>query len=296
MAAPTITYPAGGEVLESGSPVEITWNTNGAPADATYAVSYSDQCSATDTVFADDMEGGGGSWSVSHGAGSSDWALGMDSPYSGSYAWFATDPASVTDQYLAMSTPVAIPPGTVLSIWHTYNTESGFDGGVIEITTDGSTWEDLGAEMIQNGYTGSISEDYSSPIGGRNAFTGVSGGYIETLVDLTDWAGEDIWLRFRMASDSSTAAVGWHVDDVTITGAASDIPIGTSAAGAASMAWTVPAASGNDYCVRIQGHAAAHSDPPLVTSGIFTVEGGADAIFADGFESGDTSAWSETLP
>ena len=94
-----------------------------------------------------------------------------------------------------------------------------------------------------------------------------------------------------MASDASAVSVGWHVDDVTITGAASDIAIGISSASATSIPWTVPTAWGDDYCVRIQGQAAEHSDPPLVTSGTFTVGDGAGAIFSDGFESGDTTLW-----
>jgi hypothetical protein len=296
MTAPTITYPAGGEVLTAGALVTITWATNAAPPDAIYEVSYSDACSTIDTLFADDMEGGDGSWSVSNGTGSADWALGTDSPYSGSHAWFASDPAAISDQYLALSTPITLTPDAVLSVWHSYNTESGFDGGVIEISTDGSTWTDLGPEMAQNGYSGAISTEYSSPIGGRNAFTGISGGYVETLVDLADWSGQEVRVRFRMASDSTVAGVGWHVDDVSITGAANDHPVGTSTAGGASIGWTVPATPGDDYCVRIQGHAADHSDPPLVTGGVFSVGGGAEAIFSDGFESGDVSAWSSNQP
>lgn len=289
LPTPTITYPAGGEVLTPGGAIDITWEANGAPPDATYVVSYSDQCSSINAVFADDMESGGGNWTATHDAGSYDWALGTDSPYSGSYAWFATDPPFLTDQFLAMTAPITLPPGSVLSVRHTYNTESGFDGGVIEITTGDGTWDDLGPAITQNGYSGSISGDHSSPIAGRDAFTGISGGYIETLVDLSGWSGQDIRVRFRMASDSSVAGVGWHVDDVSITGAV-DHPVGTSAAGATSMPWTVPSTPGDDYCIRIQGHADGYSDPPLATGGAFTV-GGADDIFTDGFESGDTSEW-----
>ncbi len=188
MAAPTITFPAGGETLSPGAAVDITWDRNGATQDAEYAVSYSDQCSTINTVFTDDMESGAGNWTT--GGTGSTWALGADTPYSGSFAWNATDPASLSDQYLALATPVLVAPNAVLSVWHNFNTESGFDGGVIEISSGGGPWTDVESAITQNGYAGSISTCCSSPIGGQNAFTGISGGYIETLVDLSTWVGQ----------------------------------------------------------------------------------------------------------
>lgn len=295
LAAPTITFPTGGEVLNPGSNVNVMWDTNGASASATYTVSYSDQCSTINSVFSDDMESGSGNWAVSHADGSLDWILGTDGPYSGSSAWFATDPGTISDQYLDLASPLLVPANGIMSVWHNYNTESTFDGGVMEISADGGgTWTDLGASITQNGYSGTISTTFSSPIGGQDAFTGTSGGYVETLVDLGSWAGQNVQIRFRMASDVSVSAVGWHVDDINIIASAPDTVVGTSAAGATSMSWTVPAVQGDDYCVRVQGQAAAHSDAPLVTSSIFSV-GATSDIFADGFESGGTTMWNATV-
>ncbi|MCA9948130.1 MAG: immune inhibitor A [Anaerolineales bacterium] len=168
------------------------------------------------TFFTDDMESGSGNWTTSTGSGSSSWALGTNNPHNGSFAWFANDVGSVTDQYLTMSNPVALGSSAVLTIWHHYDTESTYDGGVVEISANGGSWTDLGSLMMQNKYNSTISSNYNSPISGREAFSGNSGGYIETLVDLSSYAGDNVVIRFRMATDSSISANGWFVDDVTL--------------------------------------------------------------------------------
>jgi len=181
---------------------------------------------ATTTVFFDDdMEDGPDNWSATHDAGSSDWTYGP-SYGDGSAGWFADDVSSVSDQYLTLAAPVTLTDAAELRFLHRFETENGFDGGVVEISTDGgATWEDLGSAMTQNGYTGTISTSYSSPIGGRSAFEGSSGGFIETIVDLGDYVGEEILIRFRMATDSSVSSDGWYVDAVAISTAPAAVDI-----------------------------------------------------------------------
>lgn len=292
VAAPTLTYPAGGENVSGGSNVNVTWNTNGAPADTTYNVEYTAQCTPS-VNFTDDMESGSGNWVISHDQGSVDWSLSGTNPNSGSMAFFATDPGALSDQFLTLASSVNLPGGAVLSFWHDYNTESTYDGGVVEISTDNTTWNDLGSAITQNGYNGTISTQYNSPISGQEAFTGSSGGYVETLVDLSAYSGQSVWIRFRMASDTSVAGTGWSIDDVSIQVTGAWNAIGTSAAGATALSWSVPAMDGADYCVRLLGQASGHTDSVLVTGSPFTVS--TTDIFADGFESGDVTVWSSSV-
>ena len=117
-----------------------------------------------------------------------------------------------------------MPTGATLSFHHDYDTETGFDGGVVEISTDGVVWSDLGPHAIEGPYNGSISACCSSPIGGRPAFTGSSGGYVRTRFTLSAFAGSQVRVRFRMVTDSvrfrSTNPIvegtGWWVDDVEL--------------------------------------------------------------------------------
>jgi len=53
---------------------------------------------------------------------------------------------------------------------HRYHLEAGFDGGAIEISTDGGgSWSDLGEEIVEGGYSHTISSLHGSPLAGRRA-------------------------------------------------------------------------------------------------------------------------------
>jgi hypothetical protein len=212
-------------------------------------------------AFEDDLEAGTANWAASTGSGASPWTLVTTASHSPTHAWFVPDTTSVNDQRLATVNPMVIGAGAMLRFWHQFNFESDtnpYDGGVVEYSTNnGSTWQDVlagnggsvpanPARFIQNGYLGTISSCCSNPLAGRMAYTGSTSGFVETLVDLTDFNGQSVRFRWRFGSDSSVSDVGWWVDDV-------DVVVGQS-------------------CI------------------------GSSLIFLDGFESGNTSAWSVTVP
>lgn len=149
------------------------------------------------------------------GAASPTWAVSAAQSHSAPNSFFAIDVNGLSDFTLTSN---AIPLGStppVLSFWHNYDTEEGWDGGVVEISTDlDSTWTDLGASMVKNGYNGSLGT--GSSLSGRNAFTGSSRGFIETAIRLLPYANRTARFRFRAASDDNTASVGWFVDDILL--------------------------------------------------------------------------------
>ncbi len=171
---------------------------------------------ASTLYFSDDIENGGSNWTTSHDIGLEDWKLSTKNPHSGTTSWFAVDPDAFSNQSLTLKSPVTLGENALLRFWHDYNTEDSFDGGVVEITTDGGiTWENLGDKMIQNGYNGEIPTLNASPVSGP-AFTGSSNGYLQTIVDLSSYSGKSVKIRFRMGSDVLSPATGWYVDDVDI--------------------------------------------------------------------------------
>ncbi|MBW3545491.1 MAG: M36 family metallopeptidase, partial [Bacteroidetes bacterium] len=172
--------------------------------------------SGTTVLFSDDMENGSANWTATHDVGLADWQLSNKNPHSGTTSWFAVDPDAFSNQMLTLKTPVQLPDNALLRFWHDYNTEDTYDGGVVEITTNGGlSWEDLGSKMIQNGYNGNIPLANASTVQGP-AFTGGSDGYIQTIVDLSSYSGQLVQIRFRMGSDILTGATGWYVDDVDL--------------------------------------------------------------------------------
>ncbi len=179
--------------------------------------------------FQDDMEAGAANWSVS-GTGGANWAIVTTASHSPTHSFFVDDPAVVSDRTLAQTSPLLLGAGATLEFFHRFNTELGsapYDGGVLEYTTNGTTWLDILAgdgagvpanagRFLQNGYTGTISSNYSNPLAGRQAWSGDNGSFQQVRVDLADFAGRSVRFRWRMGTDVSVASVGWWVDDVRI--------------------------------------------------------------------------------
>jgi hypothetical protein len=131
-------------------------------------------------------------------------------------AW-VNDPDTISDKYLD-SPPITIDvlENAGLIFRNNYALQNTFDGGVLEISIDGGPFQDIlaaGGFFGQGGYNGTISSCCGNPLAGRQAWTGSSGGFIDTDVALP-FQGHTIVLRWRMASDSSVSGQGWRVDNV----------------------------------------------------------------------------------
>jgi hypothetical protein len=96
----------------------------------------------------------------------------------------------------------------------------GFDGGVLELSTDGgNTFQDIlavGGSFVMGGYNRTVATDRGSPIAGRQAWSGNSDGYVTTVVNLPPIQTSSR-LRWRMASDTSGSNEGWRVDTLRMT-------------------------------------------------------------------------------
>lgn len=157
-------------------------------------------------------------WAATTATGASNWVSSAAQSHSATRSLFAVDnSAAITDFRVSTTAPLALgAPTAIMSFWHNFNTEPGWDGGVVEISTNGgTTWTDLGPYMTTNGYNNAVGG--TNPIAGRAAFSGNSGGWIQTTVNLLSYANQNALFRFRMTSDDNTAATGWYVDDILIS-------------------------------------------------------------------------------
>jgi hypothetical protein len=142
-------------------------------------------------------------------------------------AAFALDPTTVgggTDLTSPLI-PITAPAATV-TFRHSYDTESGWDGGVLEISIAGGAFQDVltaGGLFLQNGYDNALGAGTNNPLAGRIAWSGASGGYITTIVRLpASAAGQDVRLKWRFGADDNTtgngANPGWFVDTIQVGG------------------------------------------------------------------------------
>jgi hypothetical protein len=87
---------------------------------------------------------------------------------------------------------------------------------VVEISVDGGRWRDIGGRFINSGYTGTIATGRGNPLRGRKAFVGISRGWGASRADLSDLAGKQVRIRFRVGTDDRHGSYGWYIDDIRI--------------------------------------------------------------------------------
>ncbi len=100
---------------------------------------------------------------------------------------------------------------TCLGICHYYDTETGFDGGNVKVSTDGgATWELV---YPHDGYDDVLdSQTYVAEcVGGEEVFTGHCTQYVRDCFDLSDYVGEQIRVGFFFGSDISNQYKGWYL-------------------------------------------------------------------------------------
>jgi hypothetical protein len=146
------------------------------------------------------------------------WTVSNVQSQSAPNALFTNNAATTSDQKLETTNAIALGSGTSsLSFNHSFNTQSKTDGGLVEISTNnGTTWLDL-TNKITNGYYNSVlGTTGANPLANRNAWSGNSGGFIKSSINLTSYASQSVKLRFRFGSNSSIGGTGWFVDDVLL--------------------------------------------------------------------------------
>ncbi len=135
-------------------------------------------------------------------------------PHSGEWA-FWSNRGNVSDMTFSRSFDLTGATGPIeLSYWTWFDIEEGWDYTYLEISEDaGQTWTIL---------TTPSGTDYD-PAGSAYGwgYTGFSGGgtsgvWVEETIDLSDYAGQGIQLRFEYVTDLSVNGEGFLVDDISI--------------------------------------------------------------------------------
>ena len=167
------------------------------------------------------------SWVATNVSGAAPlWVTSATTPDTAPNDAFVDDPAAVSDKVLDTPNIAVTSTAAQVSFRNNYGLESTFDGAVLEVSSpniNAGAFTDItnaavGGSFISGGYNATISTGFSSPIAGRQAWSGSSGGYVTTVANLgPNVAGQTIKLRFRMASDTSVSSTGWRIDTVKVS-------------------------------------------------------------------------------
>lgn len=109
---------------------------------------------------------------------------------------------------------VKLPTGTTptldYDIW--FEIEDGWDYLYVEVSEDrGETWRIIETQVTS----------FANPIGNSfgPGYTGASGGWIQESIDLSDYAGNDIWVRFQYVTDDAINSIGACIRNLSIDAA-----------------------------------------------------------------------------
>jgi len=146
------------------------------------------------------------------------WHLSTTRVRAGDRSFFSTSSNSLC---VTLETPVMmLTAGQVstLSFWTAWDMQAGFDGGVVDISTNGGgVWSRL---TPAGGYPGTIANPGNACAAmpsGTAAFTGTQFTWQQKSLDLSAFAGQNVKLAWRFGSDAGSNGEGWYVDDIELT-------------------------------------------------------------------------------
>lgn len=187
-----------------------------------------------DSVTTPNLPGG---WTMTQDVGTGiDWVTTSTMSSSSPNSAFANNPNFVSLSSLVSPSYLIGSSYAKLNFDLFHITENTYDGMVLEYSTNGGgTWQDImsGGGVFNSGsYNGTISNCCSNPLGGRNGWTGNSGGFIHVEVDL-DLAlvGMEVIFRWRLGTDNVVGASGVWLDNVSVSGVAYSDPLVTLVSG-----------------------------------------------------------------
>ena len=196
----------------------LDWRIDALAAGESLSLSYTvttDPGTKSERMFYSGVEADTAVWDSVSNTGTVGWTRTDSLAFAGQYAWYVPNVGSRQDQLLQFRDPVRITGDRpVLRFFTRYDTEPAYDAGVVQISTDGSNWQELDQHFLRADYRGAVAG--TSPLRNLSAFWGDSRGYREVIIDLSGYRGQSVYLRWRFVSDEDGGASGWWIDEVEV--------------------------------------------------------------------------------
>ncbi|MCK9209697.1 MAG: immune inhibitor A [Ignavibacteriaceae bacterium] len=99
-----------------------------------------------------------------------------------------------------------------LSFWTKFDIENDWDCGVVEVSSDkGKTWIAVGGKYANYAAGQGRQTTLNSPV-----YDGTRQNWVKEEIDLKQFAGKQIKIRFSLLSDEYLQKDGWYLDDISI--------------------------------------------------------------------------------
>ncbi|MDD2455632.1 MAG: hypothetical protein PHE10_04795, partial [Kiritimatiellae bacterium] len=190
----------------------------------------------------------------SHSGANDAWIVTTNRTWNGDEVWYCGNPATrlyPDDCHAKLDTPsfrVGQGGGVLWRHWIKFEADYGpyyWDGAVVRVSSDGGLTFELATPT--GGYPFQITYNPASPFAGDHpCLAGDGTGWQTLLLDLSEFEGQDVIVRFEFGSDSYTNEEGWYVAGVTPFSLDEPAPAWFSCQGAwrgvLSDTWSAPVA------------------------------------------------------
>ena len=146
------------------------------------------------------------------------WHMSSTRMHGGAQSFWSTAANNLCVTLVTPALTLSAGQSSQLSFWSAWDVEQGWDGGVVEISTDGGTnWTRL---TPAGGYPATITQGGAlcGVAVGSGAFTGMNHfSWSPYQIDLAAYAGQSVKLRWLYRTDTAQTGEGWFVDDIALT-------------------------------------------------------------------------------
>jgi hypothetical protein len=140
--------------------------------------------------------------------GSTELSVINNQPHSGDYQWYGHR-GDDSDTRLTRPFDLSNVDEATLEFWSWYDIEPDWDYAYVEISTDeGQNWVVLKTEYS--------STDNPSGNAYGPGYTGTSGDWLKNQIDISDYTGQEVLVRFEYVTDDAVNHPGFVIDDIAI--------------------------------------------------------------------------------
>ena len=137
--------------------------------------------------------------------------------HSGKYLWWG-EAANSSDTTLTREFDLTNVKSAELTFWTWYDIERDFDYAYVEASTDGKHWETLPGQSTTNDDPNgaNFSDGYTAKSGVPATDKKGAAKWIQEKIDLSQYAGKKVQIRFEYITDAGVTHAGFFVDDIAI--------------------------------------------------------------------------------
>jgi hypothetical protein len=134
-------------------------------------------------------------------------------PASGAHMWWSGR-ANQSDMNLTREIDLTGVESATLNYAVSYSIERGYDYGYVLVSTDnGESWQTLVSDNMQGEQ---IHDNPNESALTDRFYTGLKRAWIQESIDLSDYAGQTILIRFQYITDAAVTLQGLSVDNISV--------------------------------------------------------------------------------